>query len=180
MARPGESARRGLGPGARLAMDAAGYGFGAVFAGLAAARQAKGLHPRGPAFAARLTVDGASWAPTAALLTRPAEWPAIVRFSRALGLPRPLPDLLGAALRVPDAYGPGRHQDVLMTSSIDRPVLNRIFVPARGIAARPYSSALPYRAGGETFVFGFVPEGGRRFALACAAPRGRFRRVGTV
>jgi hypothetical protein len=49
-------------------MDAAGYGVGAVFAGLAAARQAKGLHPRGPAYAARLTVEGAAWAPAAATL----------------------------------------------------------------------------------------------------------------
>jgi hypothetical protein len=178
---PGESARRGLGPGGRLAMDAAGYGLGAAFAGLAGLRSAKGLHPRGPAYTATLRVDGAPWAPGAStLLSRPGEWPAVVRFSRAIGLPPPLPDLLGAAVRVPDAYGPGRHQDMLVTSSADRALLHRIFLPARGFASRPYSSSLPYRAGDDAFILGLVPRGGRVFALALARGGGRFRQLGRL
>jgi hypothetical protein len=162
-------------------MDAAGYGLGAVFAGLAALRRAKGLHPRGPAFAARLRVHGAPWAPAgSALLSRPGEWPAVVRFSRAIGLPPPFPDLLGAALRVPDAYGPGRHQDVLVTSSADRALMHRVFLPARSFAGRPYSSSLPYRAGDDAFILGLVPQGGRAFTLALARGGERFRPLGTL
>jgi hypothetical protein len=43
----------------------------------------------------------------------------VVRFSRAGGLPEPLPDALGVAVRLPGAYGPGRDQDLLVTSSAD-------------------------------------------------------------
>jgi hypothetical protein len=161
-------------------MDAAGYTVGALFAALAAARRAKGLHPVGAAFAARVVVDGAPWAPTAAtVLSRPGEYEAIVRFSRALGLPAPLPDLLGAGLRVLDAYGPGAHQDILLTSTVDRPILRRIFLPARSFTARPYGSGVSYRAGTVTFRLGLVPLGGRGFALGCSAG-GPFRRVGLV
>ena len=92
------------------------------------------------------------------LLDEPATWDAIVRFSRALGLPRPLPDLLGVSLRVLDAYGEGRHQDVLMVSSVDLPVLHHIFVPAGDVQQRPYSSSLPYRVGDDRFLLGVTPE----------------------
>jgi hypothetical protein len=177
---PGQSARADLGPVARVAMDAGGYAVGALFAGLARVRHAKGLHPYGPAFTARLIVDGAPWAPAgSALLSRPGEHAAILRFSRALGLPAPLPDLLGAGLRVLDAYAPGRHQDILLTSTVDRPLLRRIFLPARSVVARPYGSGVSYRAGAETFRLGLVPRPDRTFALACSWG-GPFRPVGRV
>src|SRR3954454_1606852 len=94
---PGQSARAGLGPLARVAMDAGGYAVGGLFAGVAAARHAKGLHPYRPACTARLLGGGAPVAPAgAALLSRPGAHAPVLRFSRALGLPVPLPDLLGA------------------------------------------------------------------------------------
>lgn len=159
-------------------------GAGALFAALSAARGGKGLHPRGAVHRARLVVDGAPEAPRRAdLLSRPGEWPAVVRFSRALGLPRPLPDLLGAAVRVPDAYGPGRPQDLLLTSSVDRPVLHHLFLPATEVQQRPYSSSLPFRAGDDRFLVGLLPDAGSPrlcFGLAVARPGGRFRRIGTL
>src|SRR5215212_6219229 len=90
----------------------------------------------------------------AELLRRPAEHDAVVRLSRSLGMPRPLPDLLGLSLRVLDAYGPGRHQDLLMVTSVDAAVLHHVFVPAGDVQQRPYSSSLPYRVGEETFIVG--------------------------
>jgi hypothetical protein len=58
-----------------------------------------------------------------------------------------LPDLLGMSIRVPDAYGPGRHQDFLLVTSIDLPVLHHVFIPAADAQQRPFSSSLPYPRG---------------------------------
>jgi hypothetical protein len=80
---------------------------------------------------ARLAIPGAAAAPAAAeLLSRPGEHRVIVRFSRAVGVPRPIPDPLGLSLRVPDVYGDGRHQDFLLVTSADYPVAHHIFLPA--------------------------------------------------
>jgi hypothetical protein len=134
-----------------------------VLAAIAAVRGAKAVHPHGVVYEARLRIAGSAEAPSAAeLLRSPGEHLAIVRFSRALGLPRPLPDLLGLAPRVVDAYGPGRHQDVLATSSVDLPVLHHGFVPAADVQHRSYSSSLPYTAGGRRFLLGVVPVPRRR------------------
>src|SRR4029450_7999147 len=45
---------------------------------------------------------------------------ALLRFSRGAGLPEPLPDALGVAIKLPDAHGPGVDQDLLLTSSTAR------------------------------------------------------------
>jgi hypothetical protein len=198
----GDNAREGLRLPARLAVGTAGWGIGGLLAALAAARGAKAVHPTGVVYRARLVVHGAADAPRgASLLATPGEHVALMRFSRSLGLPRPVPDLLGVSLRVLDAYGPGRHQDFMLVSSVDRAILHHIFVPATDAQQRPYSSSLPYRAGGETFLVGVVPDplsprppggdefhrlqhaaatGRLTFGLAVASAHGRFRRVGTL
>jgi hypothetical protein len=104
-------------------------------------------------------------------------------------------------LRVLDAYGEGRHQDVLLVSSVARPVLHHVFVPAGDVQQRPYSCALPYRAGDDRFLIGLMPDpssprvsgtdeldrlanaastGRLRFNLAVARVGARFERVGTL
>jgi hypothetical protein len=131
-----------------------------------------------------------------------ARRPAIVRFSRSLGVPRPLPDLLGMSIRVPDAYGTGRHQDFLMVTSVDAPVVHHLFLPAGDVQQRVYSSSLPYRVGGgRKLLIGALPraesprpEGGDElerlataaatgslaFDLAVAPIWGRFRTVAQI
>lgn len=159
---------------------AGGLVTGAVLAGLSAARRSKGVHPRGTVREARLVIEGAAAAPRAsALLSRPAEHRALIRFSRSLGLPHPLPDLLGMAIRVLDAYGDGAHQDFLLISSADAPVLHHLFLPAAHIHQRPFSSSLPYAAGEESVLIGAVPAGDH-FSLAVARPPGRFAGVGRI
>jgi hypothetical protein len=202
MPRLGEDARQGLSRPRQLAMDAAGYGIGAVLAALAAARAGKAVHPDGVVYRARLIVDGVPAAPgESQLLSRRAEHPTVVRFSRSVGVPRPVPDLLGVSLRVIDAYGRDRHQDVMMVSSIDLPVLHHLFVPATDFQQRPYSSSLPYRAGDDTFLIGVVPDpdsprlsgddefdrlaraaatGRLLFGVAVAPIGGRFRRIASL
>jgi hypothetical protein len=161
-----------------LAANAAGVSIGTVLAGLAALRRGKSVHPKGVVHEARLTVTGAPAAPAGAkLLSEPGEHRAIVRFSRSLGVPRPLPDLLGISIRVPDAYGPAKHQDMLFVTSADLPIVHHIFLPATDLQQRPYSGSLPYRSGGAKYILGVLPDGRDRFKLAVAAPMGRFQPV---
>jgi len=195
---PGERAREGLSRPARAATDVAGTSVGLALAAVSAVRRGKAVHPHGAVHAARLIVPGGEPAPPAALLRAPGEHRAIARFSRSLGLPRPLPDLLGLSIRVPEAYGAGRHQDFLLVTSADVPVLHHGFLPAADVWQRPYTSSLPYRAGGRTFLVGALPEppprrppgateldrlaaaaaaGGLGFRLAVAPPFGRFTPV---
>jgi len=183
----------------RAVAAAAGVGVGAALALVAAARRGKAVHPHGEVYAARLVVGGVPAAPAAAhLLATAGEHAALVRFSRSLGLPRRVPDLLGMSIRVLGAYGGGLHQDFLLVSSIDRPVLHHLFLPAKDVQQRPYSSSLPYRAGTQRFVVGALPDpdsprptgatelervrlaaatGRLRFQLAVAAPMARFTPV---
>jgi hypothetical protein len=181
--------------------EAAGLSIGAVLALLAAARRGKAFHPEGVVYEGRLTITGAGHPPKATLLSRPAEHRAIARFSRAVGLPRPIPDLLGLSLRLPDVHGAGRHQDFLLVTSADLPVIHHIFLPALDLQQRPFTSALPYRAGGDLFLVGALPRrdsprpagkdeferldaaaasGRLAFDLAVAPVSGRFRAIGRL
>jgi hypothetical protein len=146
-------------PAQRLAVDAAGYAIGLVLAAVAAIRRGKAVHPHGVVYEAELAVTAAPAVAGGAKLFAPAgPRPALVRFSRSLGLPRPLPDLLGMSVRVPDAYGRGQHQDFLMVTSVDAPVGHHLFLPASDVQQRPYSSSLPYRVGGRTLLVGALPR----------------------
>ncbi len=184
------------------AIDLAGVAVGGVLAGLAGIRGGKAVHPHGVTYAALLRTDGGPAAPRGStLLGGQAEWPALVRFSRSIGLPRPLPDLLGVSIRVLDAYGEGAHQDLLLVTSAELPGLRHVFLPAGDVQQRPYSSSLPYRVGGETVLLGVTPDSGSprpgggdeferleraaatgrlEFGFAVATAGGRFRRVGTL
>jgi hypothetical protein len=182
-----------------LASEAIGVSVGGVLAALAAVRRGKAVHPHGAVHAARLVVPGDPHAPRGArLLSEPGEHAALVRFSRSVGVPRPIPDLLGMSIRLPGVYGPGLDQDLLLVTSADLPVVHHVFLPATDVQQRPYTSSLPYRAGGERFLIGALPDpsaprpdgdteldrldaaartGRLRFQLAVAPLMGRFRPV---
>lgn len=72
-------------------------------------------------------------------------------------MPEPLPDALGIAIKLPDVYGPGVGQDLLLTSSIDRPLLRRLLFPTRSFVHGAFSTALPYDLGSERVVLLLVP-----------------------
>jgi hypothetical protein len=195
----GDNARRGLVGVQRLGVDAAGYGLGLALAALAAVRRGKAVHPHGAVYEAELVVPaGTDWLSGTTLFGSPGRYAAVMRFSRSLGLPRPLPDLLGVSVRVLDAYGQGRHQDLLVVTSVDAPVAHHFFVPASDVQQRPYSSSLPYRTGERRLLIGVLPrpdtprpEGGNElerleaaastgalvFDLAVAEMWGRFRPI---
>ena len=182
--------------------EAGGVALGVVLAAVAGVRRGKAVHPAGAVHRAELKVSGSPHAPRgSSLLATPGRHPAIVRFSRSVGMPRPLPDLLGMSLRVLDCYGLDAHQDLLMVTSADHPLGHFVFLPAADVWQRPYSSSLPYRAGADRFLIGALPEfagprpdgeqelerlngaaarGSLRFQLAVAAVRGRFRSLATL
>src|SRR5215210_1279406 len=121
---------------------AIGGGFGA----LSRLRGARIFHPDGVGYAGALRITRPQTGyPGVPLLQRRGEHRALIRFSRGAGLPEPLPDVLGLALRILDVHGRGRHQDFLLVTSADAPVLHHLLLPGvRGFFAQSFSSVLPY------------------------------------
>jgi hypothetical protein len=118
---------------------------GAAFRALAAVRGARAVHPRGRTFAATVHAGGGPERYGVDLLDRPGEWPALIRFSRGAGLPDRWPDVLGVALRVPDAGGPGADLDLLVSTTLGSgPGLRHVPAPARALAG-PYATVAGYR-----------------------------------
>jgi hypothetical protein len=113
----------------------------------------------------------------------PAVHPGVVRFSRSLGLPELSPDILGMAIRLEDAHGPERPQDLLLVTSGDGAVIHHLFAP--GVVLRPAVLERARLSGeGSAFLVGARlapgsprPEGnGSEFAdLDAAASTGRLR-----
>ena len=140
------------------AAAATGPAVAAGFYALARLRRRRSLHPVGIGYQGWLEVptERQAW-PGVTLLQAGSTHPALVRFSRGAGLPEPLPDALGVAVKLPDAYGPGADQDLLLTSSTDRPLLRRLLLPATSFVRGAFSTALPYDLGGERVVLLLVP-----------------------
>jgi hypothetical protein len=163
-------------------VEGAGAVAAGVFGALSAARRRRIFHPVGTAYDATLVIHGGSRG--AALVDEPSRRACVVRLSRGLGLREPRPDILGLALRVPDLYGPGAHQDLLMTTAGSGPVLRSVLSVSRSPERGHYSSVLPYRIGDGYTYIGARPVGpgpsGRRFALEVAPPLGGWAEVGFV
>ncbi len=176
----------------------AGVAAAALFATTSAIRRARTFHPVGDGFDATFEVGGRG-GHGAPFLDTPARYDALVRLSRGAGLPEPLPDILGVAVRVLDAFGAGRHLDLLMVTSGRRPILRHVFLPSLGFEDDQFSSVLPYRVGDGHVVFGArfvgidtgrhvhlgdigrrVAAGAVRLVIEVASVRGPWREVGVV
>jgi hypothetical protein len=172
------------------AAAAAGPAVAAAFSALAALRRKRrSLHPIGIGYQGRLQVPAQAPArPGVPLFRAGVAHAALLRFSRGAGLPEPLPDALAVAIKLPDAHGPGADQNLLLTSSSDRPLLRRLLFPARSFLRGAFSTALPYELGSERVVLllvpihirrgrssdgaGYRPSGGAMGELRAAAPGG--------
>ncbi|PRX47750.1 hypothetical protein B0I33_105332 [Prauserella shujinwangii] len=161
---------------------AAGAALGGVFGTVARLRHGKPLHPRGRVYDAVLRRTGSSEPWGAEWLDAPGEHHALVRFSRAAGLPRPLPDVLGLALTFNGPAG-DRHDLLLATTGL-RPGARFVLLPRRHLFAVPYGSLLPYRAPRGLVLLAAVPmaavAGDTTFRLLAASPVGRWREFATV
>ena len=175
---------------------------GGTFGALTALRGKRIFHPFGAGYEGTLVIGERPRHSTGArLFDDVAEHRVIVRASRALGLPESLPDALGIAVRVADVHGEGRHQDFLLVTSADGPLLHHLllFAPG-GFFAQSYSSILPYRVGRAIRLVGVVPrkpatpapgtdlealeeavsDHQARFDLALASLGGRWERRGVI
>jgi hypothetical protein len=94
---------------------------------------------------------------------------SLVRLSRAIGLPRALPDVLGLALRLHDVHGAGRPQDLLLASSL-APPMHVTLAPARSFGRAWFTTLLPYRIGDRRSILVAHAAGPGRFALGTADP----------
>lgn len=110
---------------------------------VAAARRARALHPRGRAYHATvMTCGGGGYGVD--LLDHGAVYPALARLSRGAGLPVGWPDVLGVAVRVWDAGGPGADLDLLAsTVAGTAPVARHVPWPRRR-ARSPYTTIARY------------------------------------
>ncbi|WP_437094055.1 phosphodiesterase [Streptomyces sp. enrichment culture] len=97
---------------------------------------------------------GVSW------LDRPGSYRVTVRWSRALGLPRRLPDALGLAVRVEDADGLGNALDLLFTSSRSGRLGRHLPLLRPDALSGPYSTLLSYRVGDRERVLAAFPVPG--------------------
>lgn len=126
---------------------------GGIFGGLASLRQSRSLHPQGIAFEARFDpVPGLNTGTQ--LFDERTPQRALLRVSRGLGLPFGVPDWLGVAIRVVDAYGANAHQDFLLVSSRPEPLARHSLLPATSFLGTRFSSISPYRIGRDRMVIG--------------------------
>ena len=173
----------------------------AYYAALSALRGSRIFHPKGAAYAGSFVPGGHDGRTGVGLFDEPATHRAILRLSRATGLPEGVPDVLGLAVRLCDAHGPGRHQDFLLVTSANVPILHHWLLPAvNGFPGQTYSSLSTYSIGGRTRLVGAVPVAAARrrgrgslpevaelarsgtlaFDLALASLLGRWRPVGRL
>lgn len=165
-----------------------------LFTTIARVRGDRALHPLGRTHEAMLEVFAdRSRLPSVAVLQDPGPTRVLVRISRGAGLPTPMPDALGIAIRWPDRYGPGMHQDLLLTTSSDLPLLNHLPLPRVGMSGAQFSSLLPYEVAGRRLLFGAriatAPRdvasmraswSGLRIELMLGTRFGRFHPIGEI
>lgn len=181
----------------RLAVPLTGVSA-AAFGLLSALRRNRVFHPVGEAYSGTLSLN-----PSAANLL-PFELTTgldvTVRFSRGAGLPEPLPDILGLAIKMPLEVAGAPEQDLLLASSGDAPGVRHLLIPAKSFFRPTYSSVLPYRTADDRHLvlgaradtslisrkgdFGDLElaaiEGRLRFDLQVAEPTGGWTVIGSL
>lgn len=127
-----------------------------VFAALTHIRGPRVFHPHGHAFTCTLTLSEGRVVRDAGLVAG-QQFSGLVRLSRSVGLPAPLPDARGIGLRLYDFPDPGNTQDLLFVTSASPRVLRRTIMFSNGFLRRIYSTLLGYDFGGHRVVLALRP-----------------------
>lgn len=125
----------------------------------------RALHPRGRVAHATLRLTGGP-ATGAPLLDRPGEHPCVVRLSRATGLPHPLPDILGVAVRVEAASD--SPVDLLFATTGTGTIGRHVLVPRQHHVAGAFTTLLPLHGSDGALLFGLAPTSTRSFDFLTA------------
>ncbi|WP_454049895.1 hypothetical protein [Cellulomonas sp. Marseille-Q8402] len=141
------------------------------------------LHPRGVVRRGTLVLDD-SGAPGARELGAPYVATALARVSRAAGLPRPLPDVFGVAVRW---QRDGRPQDLLLSGTGLGRLSRFLLVPRRHPLAGPHGTLMPFLDDeGRAVLVAAVPmpdtpdDGSIDLILLSARPGGEWQRCGRL
>ena len=154
----------------------AGRAVAAPLGALARRRRGKPMHPRGVVLDAVLERTGGPAGWDVPFLAGHGEQAALVRLSRGGGLPTPLPDLLGLAVRVPAPEGP---VDLLL-STTGRGRLTRWVPVLRRDARAVYSSIMGYRSAAGPVFLAALPEPGAGSVTAEPGPVAAAVRAGRL
>lgn len=137
----------------------------------------KPLHPEGTLRRATITRTGGPVRCGVAWIDEAGHDEALVRISRAIGLPARLPDIHGLALRVdPD----GTPADLLLASTGLGRLTRFVLTASNRPTSRPLTSLLPYRSPRGPLLVAAVPESERTFDLSWAGPIGPWHRFGRL
>jgi hypothetical protein len=134
---------------------------------------AKPLHPRGHVVTGALRRYGGADGTGSAWLDGAGEERVLVRQSRAVGLPAPLPDVFGLAVRVPVDGG---HGDLLFATTGLGRLTRHVLTVARSPYGRPMTTLLPERAPRGPVLVSAVFRDEQTIDLAWALGAGRWHR----
>lgn len=166
------------------AASAAGSALaGAARALGAALDRGKPLHPHGVVYDATVIRRGSDMSTGVPLIDETGELPAVVRVSRGVGFPEPLPDVTGIAIRIDPGHAPA---DVLLAST-GTGRLGRFLLAPRLRSIGTTTSLLPYRSPIGPLNLGAFPltnepsDGSeRRFDLRWAVAAGAWHPFATL
>jgi Dyp-type peroxidase family len=117
---PGDAVRCSLGERAteRMLGTVLGVALAPLAATIAFVRGKRVVHPVGAAFSAEVVVEATSEPLVqGTVLGQPGRYAAIARLSRGFAIPLRWPDVHGLAVRILDADGAGRPQDLLVATA---------------------------------------------------------------
>jgi hypothetical protein len=163
---------------AELAAGAAGRVLATGLGALALVRRGKPLHPRGEIWRAVLEVTdplpGAG--PFAGV---PGTYDGLARHATAMGLPAPLPDVDGLALRLPVE---GALADLLFAATGTGRWTQHVLLPHPSGARIPLTTLLPFESRAGRVVLGLFPDGtdpdGTDYHLRASVGSGPWRPLG--
>jgi hypothetical protein len=172
-----------LGIAGQIAAGATRTAAAVGFEAAARVRGARALHPKGSVLTGTVVRRGLRPTVGVPWLDEPGEDRVLLRFSRATGVPAPLPDVLGLAIRVPGPHD--RPQDLLLTTTGRRRLLRHVLIPHRStgsvtspLALGGYTSIVPFRTASGPLMVGAFPAPDGAYSLEAATPGGQWRPFG--
>ena len=162
---------------------AVGTALGAAFGLAARIRRNKPIHPAGRVGTAVLDLTTPAANLGVPLLAVPGRHDCLVRWSRSAGVPSPLPDVEGLALRIRDA-GDGHPADLLFASSGEGTVTRYTPTLRAPHGHGPMSTLLPVVGGAGALMFLVEPldedDPPTRWRLSAAGAGSPWQTVGTM